>query len=247
MAVREFNGGSDRLIRSIGNLNGFAYGTIAAILKVASVTGGLKTLFSFMTSGGTTNIDEPLTTTPTRMSWGGACQFDPNPLVTTTWYCMVLRKGTGSVIPRLSTYNYNSTSWLHDAGGLAVVDVTGIDSTDVITLDTGAGSESWNGRVAVQAAWTNEVHWTADASGDTAIEAAGLETALQNWIDETPDALWPFNQASTSEPVDDIIGGADQSSLTGTTVVTGDDPPGFTFSLTPGPSLIQTRSNLTLA
>jgi hypothetical protein len=237
VAVREFNGTSDRLVRSIGSLDGFAYGTIAAILKVASVAAGQKTLFCFRTSGDS-HIDDPMAVSTARMSWSGGCQFDPNPLVTTTWYCMVLRKDTGSVIPRLSTYNYNSTSWLHDAGSIAVVDVTGVDSTDIITLDTGSGSEAWNGRVAVQAAWTNEVHWSADASGDSAIEAAGLETALQNWVDEAPDALWPFNQASTSDPVDDIIGGADQSSVSGTTVVTGDDPPGFSFDLLFVPSWV---------
>ena len=48
--------------------------------------------------------------------------------------------------------------------------------------------------------------------------------------------------------MDDIIGGADQTAVTGTNVVTGADPAGFDFTLTaaPAPNLRLTRSNLQL-
>lgn len=100
--------------------------------------------------------------------------------------------------------------------------------------------------MAVRGAWVNDLPWSADASGDTALTGAGLETSLQKWVDASADALWPYNQASTGTPVDDIVGAADQSSLTGTTVITGDDPPGFSFSLGQTPKLYVARSNLQL-
>ena len=144
------------------------------------------------------------------------------------WLTFIVRKATGTAIPRFSYYNHTSTTWTHGNATGTTGNGTAPGAGGFIITDT-TGDEEFDGRVAVMAAWSNELHWTADGSGDSAIEAAGLEDSLQNWVDESPTSLWPFNQASTATACYDMVGDADETEHTGTTVVTGDDPPGFTF------------------
>jgi hypothetical protein len=84
-------------------------------------------------------------------------------------------------------------------------------------------SEKLDGRLAVIGIWQSVL---------TNTQIEGLTSALSAWKDLGPTALWAFNQASTTTPVTDLTGGgADQTAITGTTAVTGDDPPGFDFTL----------------
>jgi hypothetical protein len=51
---------------------------------------------------------------------------------------------------------------------------------------------------------------------------------MDDWLAGNPAAAWQFNQASTSDSVTDLTGGgADQTGISGTTVVT--DPVGWTY------------------
>jgi hypothetical protein len=243
VAVREFNGTTDLIQCATGGLSGTTYGTFAAIFKTDDITTD-HAIVDMHNSGGTF-LWRPIGLTGANfIMWNGDYSMLATPTVAiTTWYLGVIRKATGTATPRFSFYNFGSTTWGHGDGTTARPDGTAPGASG--TLRFGDGDNAWwDGRVAVRAAWSNEVHWTADASGDTAIEAAGLHASLQNWVDESPTALWPFNQASVATPVDDIIGGADQSSISGTTVVTDDDPPGFDFSLGPAPNLWFTRAAL---
>ena len=47
-------------------------------------------------------------------------------------------------------------------------------------------------------------------------------------------ALWDFNQASTATALTDLVGTANQTAISGTSVVTTDDPTGWTFGLSGG-------------
>jgi hypothetical protein len=84
------------------------------------------------------------------------------------------------------------------------------------------------GRIAVAAIWNVAL---------TLAQAEALSTNLQtaDWqntalVGTAPQGLWEFNQTSIATNVQDLTGGgANQSSIVGTTVTTGDDPPGWTF------------------
>jgi hypothetical protein len=240
MAVREFNGTSDNIVHSTGGLSGMTYGTVAIIFKTSTTTGDRQ--YHCLITSGAGFAGNPAGQRDNKLvTFSGGYSTLASPTLTTDrWWLAVMRKDTGTVNPRWSVYDFTGDAWVHGNGDVARADWTAPGASGTIECQFG-GAEHWSGRLAVRASWTNEVHWTADASGDTAIEAAGLETSLQNWVDETPDALWAYNQDPLSA-VDDIVGGADQSSVSGTTVVTGDDPPGFSFSLGPAPSLWFTQA-----
>jgi hypothetical protein len=236
MAVREFDGSDDRIRHTIGSQSAMTFGTTAAIFKTDTVT-GTHALLNFADSGGTF-IASGLMIDGTKVGmFSGAFGTLDVSLSTGIWYLAVIRKATGTATPRISVYNFNSTTWTHGNATSSIGDWTAAGGSGLITNDVDGSFDFWDGRMAVRACWSNEVHWTADGSGDTAIEGAGLEDALSNWTAESPDALWPYNQDPLAA-VDDTIGGADQSSVVGTTVVTGDDPPGFTFELGGGGVLV---------
>jgi hypothetical protein len=230
MAVREFTSG-DQMEWSAGDLSGMTHGTIAFITKISDAASS-RTLLAAITSAGGFLFHPAQYKGHEAIGWHNgttSVEFTAPPL--DVWVLSVLRKATGTTTPRRSQYNMNTATWAHvDAGG-TIADWTALAGTDRMAMNTNAaGGESFEGRVAVMAVWSNEVHWTADGTGDTAIEAAGLEDSLQNWVGEAPDALWVFNQDPVSA-VDDLAGSSDQFDSSGTAVVTGDDPPGFSFDL----------------
>lgn len=234
MAVREFDGVDDDLETSIGGLTNWNFGTVAVIVKPAILTGG-RVLVCLTTSGIVTRLIINLNGTSIGYFDGSSFNTSASGIVDTTdWWLIVVRKASGVVQPRFSVYEFATDTWVHGStpadGNSASPGAGGLTfwSND-------GGSDFWNGRVAIRAVWANELGpsgaWTADASGDAAIEAAGLETSLSSWEAASPAAGWAYNQDSTATAVTDFTGGgADQTSLTGTTVINGDDPPGFSFN-----------------
>jgi hypothetical protein len=59
--------------------------------------------------------------------------------------------------------------------------------------------------------------------------------------------MWPLNQTSVSDPVLDLVGNADQTAITGTSVLLGNDPPGFDFSLGGPPNEISLNAPVSFA
>lgn len=241
MAVREFNGSTDTIHWAIDALSGMTFGTAAAIIKPVTTANAVHisaihnsggtfqaTVLGYSTSGA---VDRAF------MFSGGFANSNNDSLNEGPWYLVVVRKATGSATPRFSIYNFTGATWAHQNGSTALGDWTSGGASGTIRTEV-EGVERFHGRIATSALWSNEVHWSADTTGDAQIEAAGLEDSLQSWINEAPDALWAFNQASTSIAVDDLIANCDQTSLTGTTVIEGDDPPGFSFGAVPSAQML---------
>lgn len=235
MTVREFNGTSDELVTDVGAASGMVYGTVAALLKFSTIT-GFRDWTMLHTSGGSfiwTPVGLTNFSTFQMFSNGVSSNSGINP-GTTSWKLVVVRKATGTTAPRFSVYHYDSATWTHAAGGSTLDDSLsppGAGGQVRFTFQNAA--DFFGGRIMARALWSNSLPWTADAAGDTAIEGSGLEVAASNWQAANPSAFWLFNQASTATPVDDLstAGTADQTSVSGTTAVTGDDPPGFNASL----------------
>ncbi len=139
------------------------------------------------------------------------------------WAVIGLTKASGSAAVRAHLYDYGTSLWSHtDLGSLADGSGT-VDSIFVGSFDPG---QFLNANVAAYGLWTGT------ALADASFEASGgFQTSLANWFNLTPSVLWRFNQASTADPVTDLMGsGADQTAITGTTVSV-DDPPGFSYAL----------------
>lgn len=249
MAVREFNGTTDYLRLSIGGLGAAAYGTYAALYKVVD-TAALRALFCFLNSSQAFVWAPFLIDSNDTMIYHGTSDVSIAAPPQAIWVTMVVRKATGTATPRFSYYNHDTTTWTHSNASGTTGNGTAPTSgfINVNTAGTAAGGEVYNGRIAVTAAWSNTVKWSADGTGDSEIETAGLHTSLANWVTAAPDSLWPYDPAVGAGIVD-LIGTAHENAISGTTLINGDDPPGFTFDLESppeleaGPQVNVTRSN----
>lgn len=236
--VREFDGSSaDELVTDIGDLSGMAYGTFGAIFKITGDTGDSQTIIGLHQSDDTEVVhwwSASVGTSPGEFGLTGPLADVSTTFAVGDWCLGVFRKPTGSEVARISLYNFSTDTWQHADAASAESDWTAPGVGGTTYFSWRASTEEWiQGRVAVRAAWSNSVPWPANSSGDSQIEAAGLEVSLDNWADAFPDALWAFNQDATTTPVSDLTGGgADETSVTGTTVITNDPVPGFSYVIT---------------
>jgi hypothetical protein len=238
MTVREFNGTSDELVTSIGAASDMTYGTAAMLLKFSTLSGFRE--FCMIHSASNTYVANPIGLSDFS-AWqvdynnGGADFATSAPIPGTgIWILVIARKPAGSSTPRLSMYNYSTGAWTHGDGSGAVGDGTAPGTDAFIRFSYLGSSLFFGGRVAARALWSNSLPWAATSAGDTAIETSGLNFSAYNWKQNSPTLFHLFNQSDTSTPVSDLstAGTATQTSISGTTVITGDDPPGFSFSLT---------------
>lgn len=228
MAVRSFNGASDDIVHTVGtSLSGMTHGTVAALVQRQGASGFRGLLYTHTSGGsflGAINVWEN-----DLITWFTASQSQGQTISVNVWYLIVARKASGSSAPRFSIYNFSTDTWSHQNGSNNQANWTSPGAGGTVRFSFQSSSDFWSGLVAVRAAWSNALPWATNTTGDSQIEAAGLESTLQAWFDASPTSLWRFDQAVETDPVDDLVGDADQSSRSGTTVVTGNDPPGFVF------------------
>jgi hypothetical protein len=227
MTVREFNGTSDQIRLASGGMVGSTFGTFGAIFKCDDGATA-RTLYCFLTSSGTYVITPLQVDGSDDITWDGDAGIGGIPMG--VWLTMIVRKATGSAAPRYSYYNHTTQAWVH-ANTASHANFTAIGGTDSIAMGTNhTPDEPFDGRLALMAGWNNDLHWTADAGGDAAIEAANLHKSVYYWITQGPEHLNTYDQADVTTAVADLVGSSSQIARTGTTVVNGDDPPGFSFS-----------------
>lgn len=141
-------------------------------------------------------------------------------LVASTWYLYVVEKTNGSAILRDHLCDMSTDIWIHANRGAALADGTG--PVDSVRFSDGAGGNRLDAYLAVAALFP------ATFAGDAAVET--LRPGLTPWSLASPAALWRFNDT----PVNDLTGnGADQASISGTTVDLLVEPPNFSYVVTP--------------
>jgi len=142
--------------------------------------------------------------------------------MSTSWRWYVATRGSG--LPRFHIWDLSGT-WTHVDGTFNPGSGSGAIANIFLGVDTG---NSWRGKIA------------AAAVSDTNMSDAQVEAKFTlNAVDLT-SMKWAtiLNQTSTSTAATDITGGGgDQASISGTTVDTGDDPPGYNYSLSFGPKM----------
>lgn len=213
---RALDGVDDRIVLSIGAL-GFAFGpgTMAVILKtdvdgnadVILHVGSSDTVDYRMTKAGTdvlrlrcnsSNVDSAFTI-----------------LASQGWQLVAITKASGTVAPRLHQYIYGTNAWTHEDSASTLAN-SSAPGTSAYMGSTAAGGSYWDGDIAAAGVW--DVVLT-----DAQIEA--LAYGLMPWYAVQPKGLWLLDQDTTSQKVPDLTGGgANESSLTGTTVGTSAVP-----------------------
>jgi hypothetical protein len=137
-------------------------------------------------------------------------------------------KTAGSSAPRFHWKPLGSGSWSHgdaNQGSPLPLGNQAGDITRFIIGSLGGGSLPWNGRMACVALFgyaLTDADWVSIQTTPSSQQLANLGAVT----------LWDLNQTSVATAVSDLVGSANQTGITGTTAVTGDDPPGWTFGVT---------------
>jgi hypothetical protein len=224
---RQFDGTDDFIrLGSVSGLSGLGAGpfTIAAVVNrdPADTTGTVFWVCEAATPG-TSRLNIVAVATEYRIVIDAATQGfgSAGAPVTGVWLFIAVTKATGTVAARIHIYNYSTGTWHHSNANNTQVDAA--RAYDSVQLGGSTGNFQ-NGKVAAAGSWST-------ALSDATIE--GLELSLQSWADSGADAIWALNQASAATSVVDLIGNADQTALTGSTVA-DDGPQPFDFAVTQG-------------
>lgn len=220
MTVRHFDGVDDVITAEPISPFFTGHGTIAVIWRAAD--GGNQGLISGDAGGFERWSLQPVGGDEVYSDYGG---FSPlHTWSADEWYLTAVTKSTGSSAVRSHSVPMSTGIWTHSDRSTVNEETSGSHTATHFgwSLNNNFFLE---GEIAVAALWPGIQ--LSDA------ECESLESELINWVDLNPTGLWAFNQESTSDPVLDLSGnGFDQTAITGTSVLTGDDPPGFDFSLT---------------
>lgn len=231
MAVRRVNGSDSDFIlfgavsNAIQELHFGAF-TIAVLMKKEVQEDSFQGYVTGEVASGPTNRRALITNTSNQLvgQLGGFNINTPTVFeIADGWSVVAIRKAVGSVTLKGSK-GILGGAWTHDDGDAGFDDSSGT-SADLAQIRVGmyqAGTlNSW-ALYAVVGIWAREL--------SQAELEDGLRTSYQEWLDKAPDALYKFNQAVVSTAVQDDSGnGNHQTDRSGTTVITGDDPPGFDF------------------
>lgn len=198
--ARDFNGAGDVIETSLGGVTNFSTSTVACIAKLDAIAGGGIVL------GG--NVWILYTDSNQLRFWNGANAVNQvsGTITTGRWYLLGFTKTTGSTTGVFHIYDYTTTTWTHPNANTTLANSSGAASLNQVA------PTDFNGQLQAAAFWT------------TNLSSANFETMAatrQSWLDLSPAAMWTLNQSSVATPLDDDVGAADQTSITGTTVVTG--------------------------
>jgi hypothetical protein len=231
VAVREFDNVDDMLQCSVGAAG--VTGPSSMLLVARMLGDGVwQGGMGLWTSGGTPTItlqrSVSVSTPPTSVRYVLTQSSDVGAItwnVAASWCIVGYSKASGTAIPQMHLYSFSGATWTHTAANTSIANGP---SAAGGTVRFGAqGTDLGNQRIAAGAIYNVALSDVNVA----AITAAGLKTSsLYSAAGTTPVGLWELNQASTATNVTDLTGGgANQSAITGTTVIVGDDPPGWTF------------------
>jgi hypothetical protein len=231
--ARQFTRPDDEVITSLGNVS-FGATSVAAMVKTTDVT-NTKVVISAGATGEawTFQVDPDESVAFFTVAGGGVKRNSAvSRIVSGRWHLIAYTKASGTVTPRFHIYDYTTRLWVHENGGGTQADLGGppsIPATIWLAQDNASAGAGWSGQIQIEAYWNREL-------SDADCEAL-TDTRLA-WDASTPAALWPLTQQTTATNVTDTTGGgANQTTLTGTSVVIGnpdfDNQPPKTFAPVP--------------
>lgn len=207
--------GPNYSINSVGSLGSLGNGAYTIITLFNINTGNNNCgLISFRTAA----INAELFIDGNQIFGAGDFGGGQTGVTVSTWWWAAIRKAAGSSVYTYSLKPYASGSATHQNSAASHAD-SGATNT---TIRLGDSDDRGNGLVAVLAAWTSRL---SDA------QVAGMFTSAASDIAaQSPGGLWLGNQASSTDPINDSVGTANQTSVNGAIGV-GSDPPAYNYSL----------------
>lgn len=234
MAVREFNGSSDDIRFAKGGWAATGALTIAVLVK-RTANNTWDALVSPHTTGNVGTCGFELTDNSggafsNRLSYfaGGSGDAANNAnqqlLAADGWAIVAMRKAAGTNAADFHLFKLGTSTWTTAPAGANSPNPASSAGGD-IRIGSYEGTDWAAMRLALVAVWDSQL-------SQVQVEAlsTGLTTSAWTGHAVAPKAVWQFNQASVATSVTDLVGTSTQSTLNGTTVVTGDDPPSWTFA-----------------
>lgn len=235
MAVREFNGTSDYIqLGSTGATIGAGAVSIVALMRCG--TRGTGSQLTYVSAARTTSnsalVEMGAGTSNDQLQYYNYVD-GPNAAFarddTLPWEILGISKAAGGgVVVRCHSSQHGT--WLHT--NTAAIGSVPSDSWSLTNIGRrGTGSNFAAFKLAVVAIFNKQL-------SDADYESIGTGASTASISALGPVTLWEFNQTSVSTIVEDLIGSADETARSGTTVVTGDDPT-WTFSTAAAPATTQ--------
>lgn len=225
--VRFFDGTDDQIQISLGAIptTPTAPFTMAVIFKRHSSSTGNDSPIQIIGSGGSEANLLYVTSAGVPTWYNNTADSQPAAMTLglDEWWYFAVDKANGTVAPRFHSYRYGTGVWQHVVGATALANSPSL-ATGHVKLG-GAGSNALMGWILAAGFWDVVL---SDA------EHEALELTFATW-DDAPvgDALWRLDQANVADDVlDQTAGGANENSITGTTVESVVYPTGWVFDPT---------------
>jgi hypothetical protein len=234
MAVREFDGVDDKIVLGTTGAE-IANGgySVVMLIKPATITNG-QTFLALRSSG---QLVGSLSDAGTGGGSSGKLETDtevdgvtaPCGVTAGDWQILGYTKAAGTSAVRFHRYLLGG-GWTHANSGGTLPDAAGVVDQVIVAASNANNAAGAHGcRVAVAA--------LLPALADADVEAIASLATSQFVADLGAYDVWEFDQADVGTTVADKAGSSNQQTIVGTSVVTGDDPPGWTFGITVIPPL----------
>lgn len=226
MAVREFDGVDDEIILGAGSIGAIANGAYSIVVLAKPTSLGTNEPYvslqvsttalvgSVAESGGSGKV-------ALQTDSEDASVFDVT-VSSGSWQLFGFSKASGTVAPRMHAGTLGGTISHDDASTTVANNANSITRIEIGSSNYAAFKDARIATIALFPTALTDANWNTINSTKSSQQLADLGAV----------AVWDLNQTSTGTAVKDLAGSADQTSLVGTTVVTGDDPSGWTFGVT---------------
>jgi hypothetical protein len=211
--ARNFNGTTAKVLMSLGAVpTSITAFTFAAIVNPTTV-GRFNNICSMLTSGDALGVDMTITSGNVLQMENSGGTRNTVTSIGTGWQLLSISKAAGSAAVDGTRYVYSNNTTT-TASAAAAGDTAGTIARPYIgALGT---ADFFLGDIAIVGFWNRKL---------TQAEVNQLPFSLQFWYASVPRAAWILDQAATGQKIIDWTGGgANESTLTGTTVSTNSVP-----------------------
>lgn len=216
---RDFNGSSHQWVGAAG-ANGITFGTIAVIART-DTDGAAK--FVYMnrdTAANRAGLGKEASNALSGRYSGAVIA----PTITWTaaddWVLVAMAKATGTATTRFYKYVFSTDTWSIEDDDATIANAN--SAFTQTNIGHRANDQRFDGQIAVVGVFNYKL---------TDEQIALLPFTLMAWHALGPVGLWLFDQAATTMPVPDLTGGgADETTLTGTSV-SGLSVPTFSYGV----------------
>lgn len=233
MAVRQFSGSgasASRVLCSVGTLGGFPNGAWSILVVLKKQTGADNQYHVIMSfENNTAQTLGIFLNDANGISFeNGTERGSASNLITVAdgWCIVGISHASGITTPRYHVFKETAGTFAHGNFSGTVANLTGTVNNVKLGYSGEYAYSSLGGSIRFQAMAAFEGVNISDGTFET------LTESLQSWLDAGATGAWPLNQTITADDVLDVTGnGANETSTSNTSVVTGDDP---LFDLTLG-------------